>query len=269
MRTLAPLLAILLLIATPTDAQDKPIVYEWPDYGLAFAYPADLTYRDVDNLSGSVLLSQLANPNYGDDMLFVFSAPWVMALYPPDADFFSPELALRSFFIEFGLETEMALGTMMGNDTVEILEYANDAGESAYLVLDNAPELNLLALVFATNSEQADIALAIAESIRPLAEAAPCTVQTEATNVRVRVGPGLNRGVFIYLPANLSVTVTGQAEANDGMLWYQLAKAEAAPDSAANEIWVASTVVATSGACDIVPAVEPPPIIPFDAADTG
>jgi len=49
----------------------------------------------------------------------------------------------------------------------------------------------------------------------------PCTVRTDSANtISVRVGPGGNRTVFAFLPADQDFAVLGQAEADDGGLWW-------------------------------------------------
>jgi hypothetical protein len=69
------------------------------------------------------------------------------------------------------------------------------------------------------------------------------------------------------LPANTDVTVTGRIELDDGSVWYQLDKAEAAPQgSAAAELWVNAEDVTDSGDCTTVGETNAPPVIPISAA---
>lgn len=91
----------------------------------------------------------------------------------------------------------------------------------------------------------------------------PCTISTtQANTVRLRVGPGTNRGVIRFLEANRNFTVIGTANAaNDNSKWWRLEKSEAAPTQAANEVWVADSDVTTAGGCDSVGTVAAPPII--------
>jgi Tol biopolymer transport system component len=79
----------------------------------------------------------------------------------------------------------------------------------------------------------------------------------------MHVGPGSNRGSIGYLPAGQPFNVIGQATASDGSLWWKLDKNQAAPTSAANEVWVADTAVTTSGNCNEIGPVSAPPIVPF------
>lgn len=81
--------------------------------------------------------------------------------------------------------------------------------------------------------------------------------------VQLRVGPGENRTSFAFLPANTEFTPRGQAEANDGSLWFQLDRAEVAPKSAAAEAWVAAEAVEISGDCDNLNEASAPPLVPI------
>lgn len=102
------------------------------------------------------------------------------------------------------------------------------------------------------------------------AVAAPvaCTVSASAANsAALRVGPGENRSSIAFLPANTEVTVTGRNELDDGSVWFQLDKAEAAPNgTAAAELWVNEENVTTSGDCDQVGDTNAPPVIPISVA---
>jgi hypothetical protein len=99
------------------------------------------------------------------------------------------------------------------------------------------------------------------------AQRASCTISTDkARTVQIRVGPGTNRSVYTFLPANQAFAVLGQAEAADGGLWWKLERTEVAPNSLANEAWVTQDEVETAGNCDGVSDAVPPPLIPFDAS---
>jgi hypothetical protein len=69
-----------------------------------------------------------------------------------------------------------------------------------------------------------------------------------------------------FLPPGTQFEVTGAFTADDGSEWFQLDKDEAAPTSAANEIWVARLDVDESGACDAVQSASAPPIVPILSA---
>lgn len=94
-------------------------------------------------------------------------------------------------------------------------------------------------------------------------EPVECFVSTaDEGTVQLRVGPGENRSVITFLPAGGDFTVTGSFNDNDGGVWFQLDKAEVAPDSPAAELWVFSEDVDATADCDDVVAVNAPPIIP-------
>ena len=98
--------------------------------------------------------------------------------------------------------------------------------------------------------------------------AVPCTVSTDSANsAQLRVGPGTNRGAISFLPVNSNVDVTGRIELDNSDVWYQLDKAQAAPNgTAAAELWVAAEQVDTHGDCDHVGETDAPPIIPGSVA---
>ena len=92
---------------------------------------------------------------------------------------------------------------------------------------------------------------------------AACTVREDGfTNGTLRVGPGTNRAVIGTLPLYTDVAVTGRARIG-GELWWRLNKQQAAPQSAASEIWVANSDARTSGNCDVIGEVATPAIIPI------
>ena len=84
----------------------------------------------------------------------------------------------------------------------------------------------------------------------------PCTVSTERQDVAVHVGPGEGRATLRYLPANEDIQVTGRASDDDGAALWQVALAGVA------QAWVSAEEVTSSGACDGVPDVAAPPVIP-------
>jgi hypothetical protein len=118
------------------------------------------------------------------------------------------------------------------------------------------------AAVDATGTDE-DTVLAIVASLSTEAaastgRASTCTVSAAAEGtVQLRVGPGENRTSFAFLPANTEFTPRGQAEANDGSLWFQLDRAEVAPQSAAAE------AVEISGDCDNLNEASAPPLVPI------
>lgn len=101
------------------------------------------------------------------------------------------------------------------------------------------------------------------EETDSVASGEPCLVSaTSADSSRMRVGPGENRSAIAFLPVDDAFTVTGTFTTDDDELWYQLDKAEVAPDSSAAELWVSQAEIEESGDCDLVASAAAPPIIP-------
>jgi len=96
---------------------------------------------------------------------------------------------------------------------------------------------------------------------RPL-RLVPCTIRTDRQDVPVHVGPGRNRGLFGYLPANQDFTVIGQALDDKDVIWWSLQVDQITTSPGITSLWVASTDVLGKGGCGAVPPVEPPPYIP-------
>ena len=91
----------------------------------------------------------------------------------------------------------------------------------------------------------------------------PCAISTEQDGVRVHVGPGRNRGVFGILPVGQQFTVIGQAQDDEGAIWWQLDKGEFPGSEVANSLWVKAEDVKSVGSCAMVSISTPPPLIPY------
>ncbi|MCK6579258.1 MAG: hypothetical protein L6Q98_14275 [Anaerolineae bacterium] len=122
-----------------------------------------------------------------------------------------------------------------------------------------------------TNPPEAGEGASLAEHIEALSgENLNCTVRTEQEQfASVRVGPGSNRTAILFLPAARDFRVLGQAaaSADDGALWWKLDKEAVSSRTSAAELWVAQDQVTVTGEdCELVPYVEPPPIIEIVAA---
>ncbi len=95
----------------------------------------------------------------------------------------------------------------------------------------------------------------------------PCMVQgirNDDGTIRpteARVGPGTNRGVIGSITINGDTPVIGTNVTSNGSIWWRLDKSEVAPQSSANQIWVADSLVTTSGDCDEVGTTSAPPIV--------
>lgn len=76
----------------------------------------------------------------------------------------------------------------------------------------------------------------------------------QGVDVKLRVGPGSNRGEIGTLRSTASYPVLGWANDPDGLPWWKL-------DAGEQASWVAKADVQTIGACSDVVQVEPPPLI--------
>ena len=98
---------------------------------------------------------------------------------------------------------------------------------------------------------------------QPVAPSVPCTVSVSGIDAELRVGPGKNRSIVLYLSAGDTFVVIGTANADDGTRWWRLDKTKTAPAKAAqiNETWVSAAQMTESGDCDAVGTVAAPRII--------
>ncbi|PJF39367.1 MAG: hypothetical protein CUN54_08875 [Phototrophicales bacterium] len=100
-------------------------------------------------------------------------------------------------------------------------------------------------------------AMASASSTDEMANAAQetammCRVRTNGSNlVRVRVGPGTNRDVRIFLPADTDFPVVGQNVDRQGNSWWKLDVTDYFPTI--DEAWVFPADVQSSGDCSNLP----------------
>ena len=78
----------------------------------------------------------------------------------------------------------------------------------------------------------------------------PCLIRTSRADVRVRVGPGLDRAAFAFLTA--------------GNRWWQLDRASIPGGMAALSLWVLDSEVEEIGDCDHVPQGDVPPVVPVE-----
>ena len=118
-----------------------------------------------------------------------------------------------------------------------------------------------------TDTDDSDTGINLPENInrsRPNREpiVVECIVRTEdAATVQVRVGPGNNRGVLAFLPADRDFDALSQFEDADGGVWYQLDPTVAAPAQLANQTWVAAHDVDSTGNCDALVMSDEPAVV--------
>lgn len=83
-----------------------------------------------------------------------------------------------------------------------------------------------------------------------------CTVGLPeiSADIRLRVGPGDQRGELAQMSAATSYTAVGWANDPDGEPWWQL-------DTGSQKSWVRQSLVRTLGDCALVAQVEAPPVV--------
>lgn len=274
---LAVFILVGLLTALPALAQDVELDKTFTfDDGTSFQYPSDWTLEAEEDSYVTV---------YSDDtQIFV-----VEAAAFEDAGFTaedSLEDALETYFTSI-FEDEIKFNArklesidIEGREAVRY-DYIDTYGDNALMIAvrfsDDSFGLLDAASLGGELSEE-DLVLAVAASFDRTGEAAdsgdrpvtsdtdttPCTINTAFANtVTVRVGPGENRATIVFLPADEEFEVLGQAEADDGSLWWKLDREAVAPNKAAAEAWVAQLDVNDEGGCDAVVDVNAPPVIPI------
>jgi len=98
----------------------------------------------------------------------------------------------------------------------------------------------------------------------PDQEQFPCLIRTNRADVRVRVGPGLDRAAFAFLTAGVEYPVIGHHFDAAGNLWWQIDKSLIPGGEAALSLWVLSTEVEAIGDCTQVPPGDVPPVVPVE-----
>jgi|GEM_PF-1539861 len=86
----------------------------------------------------------------------------------------------------------------------------------------------------------------------------PCIIRTNRADVRVRVGPGLDRAAFAFLTAGEEYPVIGYAYDAAGNLWWQIDRESIPGGEMALSLWVLASEVEALGNCDQVPPGEVP-----------
>ena len=163
----------------------------------------------------------------------------------------------------------VAEGTISSEDLAELDTVATVQGGEIAVSVDEDDNIVLdeVAIVVDTDIEASNGVIHVIDKVLLPPEegtvgAEACIVSTEASDtVRVRVGPGENRTSVSFLPANEEFTPLGQATDDDGNVWFQLDKEQAAPGRSINEAWVAAEELDTTGDCSVVGEAAAPPII--------
>ncbi|MDQ7026840.1 MAG: hypothetical protein Q9P01_03745 [Anaerolineae bacterium] len=304
-RRITLLILILFSITSVIFAQDANLTQTFisTDRSIAFNYPVGWTASEVGGavtLSNGTVTIEFFNAELISTVNQFASDDSPRATFERILAIFSLETTEHSIEVD---ENEPAvIGSFVladGQGTLALLVELNigglkglgfvKAGGSAFDVIQNTDTILAIIETFGTFIEASDgtgsagatpetgqpssaitqaplviTATPLAATLTPT----PCTVSTNRERtVRLRVGPGLNRTSIDFLPINRQFEVQGQFD-DDGDIWYQLDKFEAAPRRAAqvNEIWVAARDVTESGDCNQVGFASAPPIIPIPSS---
>jgi hypothetical protein len=216
-----------------------------------------------------------------DSVLVIFDPREVELRLRPNAPDEVMDAAIRFFSLnyDFTIEEDWFEAERVGGKEAVRWDYVfegDDDTEGMYIFARWGDELYAAVDVWGPGSEaEANLADARAifrslqdDSNPPSGEA--CTVSTDqARTVSLRVGPGFNRTSVAFLPDGEDFDVLGQSSDDEGNLWYQLDKEQAAPSTSANEIWVLSDEVNSAGDCASVVDADAPPIVPITQGGGG
>jgi hypothetical protein len=265
---------ILLVVAFPVYAQRETTVDL--NEGYTITIPSDWDVEDEDEYGGLYL--------YGDAYAIYVLDPVAIDEYinVGSADT-ATEVLIELYDAVFGVEPNAAavrkvrIGTRLGSSwEYEAETTEGEALDGIFVILEMSDgtlgALDIYAFAGELGDPLDDLEDMIVSFDAPADEGEntaaltgeSCTVSTgEPNSAALRVGPGFNRSSVAFLPANVDVDVTGAFTADDGSEWFQLDKAQAAPQSAAAELWVLRDDVDESGDCDSVGDTTAPPVIPI------
>ena len=142
---------------------------------------------------------------------------------------------------------------VMSDESYGVFDAYADASD-----FDN-PERELRDLILSFDNVEA-----VETAVQQPASGEACRVFTDQERTAaLRVGPGENRSSVAFLPAGVEVDVTGINVSADGTEWFQLDRMQAAPQSAAAELWLRRGDAEEIGDCDAVGDAAAPPVIPI------
>lgn len=266
-----PLFVLLLCMGIGSFAQDDTTeTFTFADSAVTIDYPATwlLTENDndtitlsTDNLTLIVFDPVALAANFDFDAAdsaedaLVELAPQVL----DDADDFDADLAISDTIDEremarFDIEQVSLIVITLSDETFGMVQATRSQDEA---ITDETLLLDVLSTFDSAGGLSLDL------NIAELSQAVCNVSATEANTVEVRVGPGTNRTVVSFLPADTEFPVLGKAIADDDSLWFKLDKDEAAPGKSVNETWILADSVAQDGECDAIADAAAPPIIPF------
>lgn len=265
--TLAALLLVALAVL-PALAQDEPTIPV--DLNNDYTLQVPDGWESRDGLNGGVIISDETR------FLYVMDPDTVAENVETEEVPLLADILIQLFELQYRTQltpddvTPMPLGDL----NAVVYEYpVGDVYAGTFLVVEVAEGSYALFDLTTPVDDDADaiefltpIVASLISADAPVVVAAtvvPCMVTAAAANsVAVRVGPGDNRAILFYMPDATEVRANGQYVDDEGDLWLRLIKAQLAPDSSADELWVALADVEAVGGCDTMTMVSARGIIP-------
>ncbi len=255
---------VLLMIVLPAAAQGDALsqTVDLGD-GSAISVPDDWDVQMGED--GSVVLM-------GDELQVLIYSPTALAAlvdYDADADMEDIFATVSNELFEFDPDPT-DIGQLEFDNRTDVYASFVDENDNEVIVALAQIDEGIYGFIHAQTEGQMTEDLvgmlrAVDESFIVMEGAgAACTITAAAADsALVHVGPGENRSSVAYLAADQKFTVTGRFETDDGAVWYQLDKEQAAPGMMINEAWVAAANVEATGGCETVGEAAAPPIIPM------
>jgi hypothetical protein len=281
-------LIVLMFFAVPALAQPKNTSLFTLEDGYHFTLPTGWVQADWDgegflleNSDASILVldpvlmeslvSLSSRSDVGEALISAYDSFYGDTLDDSDLEFITyGEYTAAQWFFEdqddnegVFITAEIARRTFIAFDIVAPAGERDDAIDAAKAMLATLTQ-DEAATSTASGSTGTLTSSTSSTTTTVSTSSEPCTISVSSANTAaLRVGPGTNRTSVAFLPAGVDFEVIGQATADDGSEWFKLDKAEAAPRSAANEIWVAADDVETAGDCAAVVDAAAPPVVPI------
>lgn len=221
----------------------------------SFAYPADvvdvaMSQGELSTLVAAVDAAGLVDTLRDPAASYTIFAPTNVAFNEfLAANNLTAEEALANTELLTSILTYHVLPTAVPSSDITAGEVATVNGQTVSItVTDGTVMVNDATVV------QADIEAGngVIHVINKVLTPPPACITTENDVLRIRTGPGLDRTVVGFLPANTPIAVTAQVTTADGTLWYRVNNVQAGVGAKVEEAWiVASEVTVTTDACPV------------------
>lgn len=223
------------------------------DSGTQFSYPDDWT------LQAKSTFAILQN---GEQYIIVVDHRLLQSTIPDEDDLATLAIAYADTISDGEFVLDEADSESLEIDGREALHWAfedsnNDPSQLLIIRFTDGAAGLLLYSTVADSEESAPDFEAIAATFDRV-ELTDSTSSTEVCgivtvgeeSVPLRVGAGESRGMLGYFSSEEPISVLDSLTDDDGNLWWQLDKDQAAPNSAAGEVWIAASDVQTLTDCD-------------------